>query len=89
MLKITNTFEDERAVTLRLDGKIDTTTITDLEALCRRYKEEGRKSVSLDFTGVTFIDYSGLGRLKKIKAKGITMMNGSPFVETLLNGVKG
>jgi len=86
MLRITKTFEDDLTITLRLDGKIIATTVPDLEELCLRYRGSPNKSVSLDFSGVTFIDNDALKTLKKIKTKGVAMVNGSPFVETLLNG---
>ena len=88
MLRITKTFEDDTRMTLRLDGKIVSTTTAELEKACRQYRNGGGKVLSLDVSGVTFIDDDGLGMLKKIKRRGIAMVNGSPFVETLLSRLK-
>lgn len=88
MLRITKTFEDDQNIILRLDGKIINATVSDLEAVCLQYQNSGKKSVSLDFSGVTFVDNSGLETLKKVKTRGVEMVNGSPFVETLLGGVR-
>jgi anti-anti-sigma regulatory factor len=88
MLRITKTFEDDLAITFRLDGKIISTTAAELEELCRQYLNGRGKKVSLDFSGVTFIDNEGLGTLKKIKTRGVAMVNGSLFVGTLLGKLK-
>jgi len=88
MLRITKTFEDDSRIILRLDGKIISTTAPDLEELYLQSANGRNKSVSLDFSGVTFIDDEGLETLKKIKGRGAAMINGSPFVETLLGKLK-
>ena len=88
MLRITKTFEDDSTITVRLDGKIVSTTTAELEEACRQYRNGGGKALSLDVSGVTFIDDDGLGMLKKIKRRGIAMVNGSPFVETPLGRLK-
>lgn len=54
MFKITVTSEDEKAVTLRLDGSVIDECVSDLKELCLRYKNEKHKIVVLDFSGVTF-----------------------------------
>jgi hypothetical protein len=88
MLRITKTFEDDSSITVRLDGKIVSATAAELEEACRQYRNGGGKALSLDFSGVIFIDNDGLETLKKIKHRGIAMVNGSPFVETLLGGLE-
>ena len=88
MLRITKIFENDLTMILRLDGKIVNATTAELEGACCQYRNGGGKALSLDFSGVTFIDNDGLGTLKKIKNKGIAMVNGSPFVETLLGGLE-
>lgn len=88
MLRITKTFEDDQTVILRLDGKVISDTLSSLETLCFRYRDEEDKTVLLDFAGVTFISHSGLRMLKKIRDERIKMANGSLFVEALLSGLK-
>jgi anti-anti-sigma regulatory factor len=88
MLRITKTFEDDSRITLRLDGKIISTTAPDLEELCLQHRNGRNKSISLDFSGVTFIDNDGLEALKKIRSRGVLMINGSLFVKTLLGELK-
>ena len=84
MLRITKIFEDDLTMTLRLDGKIVGATAAGLEGAYRQYRNGGSKTLSLDFSGVTFIDGDGLAMLKKIKARGVALVNGSPFIESLL-----
>ena len=85
MLKITETSEDEDTVTLKLDGKMVGSSVSDLEELCLRHRNEKGKTVVLDFSGVTFIDNKGLTMLKKIKDNRVIMANYSLFIETLLD----
>jgi len=88
MLRITKTFEDDAKVIVRLDGKIVASTAAELDEACRQYCNDRAKTLALDFSGVTFIDDDGLGTLKKIRRRGIAMVNGSPFVEILLGGLE-
>lgn len=85
MVKITETVGDEKAVTLRLDGKLADTWVADLEKICLHYRDEENKSVVLDFSGVTFIDDNGVSMLEKIKDDRIEIINCSLFIETLLH----
>lgn len=88
MLRITKTLEDHKTVTLRLDGKVVRTTLFELAKLCLQYRDNDNKAVVLDFSGVTFIDESGLSMLKTIKDKRVNMVNASLFIEMLLSGLK-
>ena len=88
MLRITKTFEDDEAITLRLDGKVINSTLPDLEKLCLYYRDRAKKTLLLDFSGVTFIDGGSLTKLAKMKDGRVKMVNGSLFVETLLSGLK-
>jgi len=85
VLRITETYKDEKTVTLKLDGKMIGELVSDLEKLCLHHRDEKGKTVILDFSGVTFIDSYGLSMLKKIKDNGVTMVNYSLFIETLFD----
>ena len=87
MVKITETSGDEKAVTLRLDGKIVDAWVADLERLCLRYRDEEHKSIVLDFSGVTFVDENGVGMLQRIKDSRIKIINCSLFIEALLHNL--
>ncbi|MGI0014790.1 MAG: STAS domain-containing protein [Nitrososphaera sp.] len=84
MLRITETSVDEKTVTLRLDGKVISTTLSDLEKLCLHYRDRENKTVLLDFSGVTFMNNAGVKMLKRIKDERIKIVKASLFIETLL-----
>ncbi len=85
MLRITETSEDEKTVTLKLDGKMVGASASDLEELCLHHRDKRGKTVVLDFSGVAFIDNYGLKVLKKIKDSRVSIVNYSLFIETLLD----
>jgi anti-anti-sigma regulatory factor len=84
MLRITKTLEDEKTIRLSLDGRIDESSMSELEASVVQSRNGGGKSVTLDFAGVLFIDEPALKVLRKIKDHRLTIVNGSLFVKTLL-----
>jgi ABC-type transporter Mla MlaB component len=84
MLRITKILEDENTIRLSLDGRVDGSSMAELEASVVQYRNGGGKSVTLDFAGVLFIDEAGLKLLQKIKDHRITIINCSLFVKTLL-----
>lgn len=47
MLRITETSQDEKAVTLRIDGKVVGTRVSELEKLCLHHRDEKNKIVVL------------------------------------------
>lgn len=84
MLRITETSQDEKAVTLRIDGKVVGTRVSELEELCLHHRDKKNKIVVLDFGGVSFIDSSAVRMLGKIKDERIKITNCSPFIRSLL-----
>jgi anti-anti-sigma regulatory factor len=84
MFRTTEISEDEKTVTLRLDGKLIDAWVSDLEKLCLYYKDEKNKAVVLDFSGVTFIDGKGVRMLENIKDEKIKITNCSLFIQKLL-----
>ncbi len=85
MFKITVASEDEKTVTLKLDGGLTCEYLTDLKKLCLSYRDEKNKAVALDFSGVTFIDNQGVTMLENIKDEHLKITNCSLFIEALLN----
>lgn len=85
MFRITETSEDEKTVTLKLDGKMTGASASDLEELCLHHRDKRGKTVVLDLSGVAFIDNYGLKVLKKIKDNRILIVNYSLFIEALLD----
>jgi anti-anti-sigma factor len=84
MLKITETSQGEKTITLKLDGKMVGRSASDLEELCLYHRDERGKTVVLDLSGLAFIDNHGLRILKKIKDNRVLIVNYSLFIEALL-----
>jgi len=84
MLRITEISVDEKTVTLRLDGSVVNTAVSELERLCLHYGNNENKNVVLDFSGVTFMNNEAVEMLKRIKGQRIKIVNPSLFIETLL-----
>ena len=85
MLKITEISEDDKAVTLRLEGKLIGMWIPELERICLYHRDEKSKTVVLDFSGVTFIDKKGVKMLESIKDERIKIVNCPPLILSLLS----
>lgn len=85
MLRIEKIKTDKRSVTLKLDGKIEGIYLDELEGICTCLLAEGGKTVTLDFSGVSFIDDESVAMLTKMKDGKLKIINCSPFIRTLLN----
>jgi len=84
MLRITEFFEDDNTVTLRLDGRLVNSSALELVKLSLYHRDEQNKTVQLDFSGVTFIDDSSIRKLETLKSERIKIINYNPFVKILL-----
>lgn len=85
MLKITTVCEDERAVTLIVDGRITGSCIEVLETLCSHHICVNNKHVLLDLKGVTFIDNQGVKMLKKLQRNRLAVIDSTLYIKSLLN----
>ena len=85
MIRITEIYEDNKMVKLRIEGKIVGPCIWDLERLCCDYIYKKEKEVVLDLEGVTFIDNKGLHMLGGFKDNEIKLVNCSPFIRSLIS----
>lgn len=88
MLRITKTFENSDSVTLRLDGKLTTAVLHDLEAQCLVASPDEKKIVVLDFAGLTFIDDDAARWAARANADQIRIVNCSLFIESLLQSTE-
>lgn len=79
MLRITEAAGTERAVTLRLEGRLVADWVAVLEAECRPRLETG-ETVRLDLTDVVSTDGDGLRALRALRARGVTLLDTPPFL---------
>jgi anti-anti-sigma regulatory factor len=84
MLRITEISEDDKTVTLRLEGKIVNEWILVLESACLYHNDNKNKTVLLDFPDVTFISDEGVKMLENIKNGRVKVTNCSPFIRSIL-----
>jgi anti-anti-sigma regulatory factor len=84
MLRITEVSEDDKTVTLRLEGKIVNEWILVLERACLYHSDKKNKTLLLDFSDVTFISEEGVKMLESIKNGRVKITNCSPFIRSIL-----
>jgi anti-anti-sigma regulatory factor len=84
MLRITEVSKDDKAITLRLEGKLVGMWIPELERICLYHRDEKNKTVVLDFSGVTFISKKGVEMLENIKDERVKIINCSEFIQSIL-----
>ncbi|MBM4260277.1 MAG: hypothetical protein FJ145_02435 [Deltaproteobacteria bacterium] len=85
MLKITEQYENEKTLRLRLDGTVDSTSLTELQNVLSQGNDTNGLTVILDTAGVTFMNEQAANQLAKLRNQSLHIVNGSPFIEMLLN----
>jgi ABC-type transporter Mla MlaB component len=86
MLRISNNSETEEA-RLRLDGNVTGPWVKELEASCEAALSGGKR-LRIDLGGVGFVDEAGITLMHGLKAKGVDLVNCSPFIKLQL-GLNG
>jgi len=72
--------EEDREITLRVDGHLVGDDVEELLRAC----EGLRELKTLDLGGLLFVDRRGTGALREIQARGVTLRGASPFIRLLL-----
>ena len=86
MLRITENFEDDNTVRLRLDGTISEASFAEVkEAFTRHAGNSRRGIVVLDMAGVVFMNNDAAKKMVQLRNEHVRIINCSPFIETLLN----
>jgi anti-anti-sigma regulatory factor len=83
MFRITRIAEDESSVTLRVEGRLVGRWIDELEHECERCMVD-RRRVSLDLSGVTFVDDHGIEALRSMGGHHVEVIQCSLFLSGLL-----
>jgi anti-anti-sigma regulatory factor len=90
MLRITENFEDDNTVRLRLDGSISDTSFAEVEEAFTRHAGNSRRGiVVLDMAGVVFMNNDAAKKMVQLRNEHVRIINCSPFIETLLDTVAG
>jgi hypothetical protein len=88
MLRITESFDKDNTVRLRLDGTISETSFADLEGVFARY-DAPQQIILLDMAGVMFMNDHAAMKMVQLRSDRVQIINCSPFIETLLQIVEG
>ena len=87
MLRITEHFQKGETIGFRLDGTLTSDSCAELEALCTQYQESEGKLIQLDMAGVVFMNEEVAKKLLELRSDRLSIINCSPFIETLLRMV--
>ena len=84
MLRLTATPEAP-SVILRAEGELVESWVELMVEECRRLRA-GSTALSLDLSGVTYVDSRGVECLRTLAAEGITLVRCPPLIQLMLDG---
>jgi anti-anti-sigma regulatory factor len=87
MLRITETLEDAKAARLKLEGVLTSENYPELNAVIQRNCRYESRTLILDMRGVTYLDENAACELTRLRSERLSVINCSPFVETMLDAV--
>ncbi|HXX22683.1 MAG TPA: STAS domain-containing protein [Terriglobia bacterium] len=79
MLRISVVDSTSDAMTLLLEGQVTGDAVDALNSSCDQALAEGRR-LTLDLTGVSFVDRKGVALLHRLAARQVRVVNCSGFV---------
>ena len=80
MLRISkNDLSTDETTRLRLDGSLAGPWVQELSLLCEPFLAEGER-IQIDCGGVAFVDGDGITLMHNLRAKGVALVNCSPFI---------
>lgn len=79
MLKISENKITQKAVTLRLEGRVVGPWVSELQQICESLVTGGNK-LALDLAEVSFADENGVTLLAGFARRGVKLLRPSPFV---------
>jgi len=83
MLRITPITRSRRRIVLKLEGRLISEWVSELERECQRWVKR-RRRVHLDLAGVTFIDGAGAKLFHRLRAQGIAINNVPGLIRDLI-----
>ena len=88
MLRITENFDSDNTVRLRLDGTISDNSFAEIdEAFGRHVGNSQANTIVLDMGGVVFMNNDAAKKIMRLRSQRVQIINCSPFIEILLNTV--
>ena len=83
MLRIVESELPSDGVVARLEGQMRGPWVDEVRTYCERLLEDGRV-LTLDVEDVSFLDRDGVSLLRQLTARGVRLVNRSPFLAELL-----
>jgi anti-anti-sigma regulatory factor len=83
MLRITVVESSERAVTLRVEGRIAGPWLEELRTTCKVHTGRDPVQLYLELEDVSFADAAGVAYLKELREQGVGFFQVSPFLTEL------
>jgi anti-anti-sigma regulatory factor len=84
MLRITENFENGKAVRLRLDGTLSDEAHEEFTRILAPHERVGGRTIIVDLAGVDFMSDESARQIAALQSKHVRIINCSPFIETLL-----
>jgi len=85
MLKIEISEHREEGVTVSLEGRLVGPWVGEVLRACTPYLDD-RNGLTLDFTGVSFVDRDGVALCRRLRRSRARLRNCSPFVKEQIDG---
>ncbi len=79
MVRISVTEATGNAMTLLIEGKVIGEAVDEVNSCCDRALAEGRR-LTLDLSGVAFVDRAGVALFHHLAARDVSVINCSGFV---------
>jgi anti-anti-sigma regulatory factor len=88
MLRITESFDNNNTVRVRLDGTISEASFAEVEEACARHNGNHEQIILFDMAGVMFMSNDAAKKLIQFRSDRVRIINCSPFIETLLQTIE-
>ena len=85
MLRITCVASDKEPRTVKVEGRIAGEYVLELSRVARAAMEKSSR-IALDLSQVEFVDHGGVALLRSLRERGVTFVNCSSFVSSLVDG---
>jgi hypothetical protein len=86
MLRISELTSRNHSVTLRFEGRLVGPWVAEAKQVCKRLLGE-TPLLKLDLADLSYLDRAGAMLLLDLRTRGVSLLNGSPFIEEQLKAV--
>jgi len=83
MFRISELTPRNHSVTLRFEGRLVGPWVLEADEVCERLLSE-TPVLKLDLADLAYVDRTGAMLLLNLRARGVFLLNGSPFIEEQL-----